>query len=87
MLNLMKQRIEMIENYKKYLKKIHNDTQSVLECSNVDVFGSLIRDELVVASDIDILIITEVPQNQYITRRNHSKDRRRSWSTFISFVP
>ena len=53
----------MIENFKKYLKDINESINSVLKDSNVYLFGSVIEGNLVTASDIDILIIAEVPKS------------------------
>lgn len=63
MLEMMIQRKEMIENYKKYLKNINEGIKSVLKDSKVYLFGSVIDKNLVAASDIDILIIAEVPKS------------------------
>ncbi len=53
----------MIENFKKYLKTINESIKTVLKDSKVYLFGSAIEGNLVAASDIDILIISDVPKN------------------------
>jgi len=63
MLEMMIKRKEMIENFKKYLKNINESIKAVLKDSEVFLFGSAIEGNLVAASDIDILIIAEVPKN------------------------
>lgn len=57
---------KMIENRKKYLKLIQKSIKSILEDSEVYIFGSLIENKLVVASDIDILIIADIPKDHLI---------------------
>jgi len=63
MLEMMIKRKEMIENFKKYLKNINESIKAVLKDFEVFLFGSVIEGNLVAASDIDILIIAEVPKN------------------------
>jgi len=63
MLEIMLKRKEMIENYKKYLKKINKSIKSILNNSVVYLFGSVIEEKIVAASDIDILIIADIPKN------------------------
>lgn len=53
---------EMIKNHKKYLKIIYKNIMLVLKESQVYLFGSIIEGNLVTASDIDILIIADVPK-------------------------
>jgi len=53
---------EMIKNHKEYLKKINKNIKLVLKESQIYLFGSIIEGNLVAASDIDILIIAEVPK-------------------------
>jgi len=62
MLDLMIKRKEMIKNHKEYLKKINKNIKLVLKESQIYLFGSIIEGNLVAASDIDILIIAEVPK-------------------------
>ena len=47
----------MIKNHKEYLKIIYKNIKLVLNESQIYLFGSIIEGNLVVASDIDILII------------------------------
>ena len=63
MLEMMINRREMIDNFKKYLRKINESTQAVFKYPKVFLFGSAIEGNLVVGSDIDILIIADVPKN------------------------
>ena len=53
----------MIENFKKYLKDINEGIKKNLEDAEVFIFGSTLEGKVVVASDIDILIIADVPKN------------------------
>ncbi len=62
MLDLMIKWKKMIKNHKEYLKKINKNIKLVLKESRVYLFGSIIEGNLVTASDIDILIIAEVPK-------------------------
>jgi len=62
MLDLMIKRKEMIKNHKEYLKIINKNIKLVLQESQIYLFGSIIEGNLVAASDIDILIIAEVPK-------------------------
>ncbi|TET00632.1 MAG: nucleotidyltransferase domain-containing protein [Promethearchaeota archaeon] len=52
----------MIKNHRKYLKTINKNIKLVLKESHIYLFGSIIEGNLVAASDIDILIIAEVPK-------------------------
>ena len=62
MLDLMIKAKEMIKNHKEYLKIINKNIHLVLKESQIYLFGSIIEGNLVAASDIDILIIAEVPK-------------------------
>lgn len=62
MLEMMKTTNEMIKNFKKYLKKIDDSIKTVLSDSKVYLFGSVIEGNLVAGSDIDVLIISNVPK-------------------------
>ena len=62
MLDLMIKTKEMIKNHKEYLKRINKNIKHVLNESHVYLFGSILEGNLVAASDIDILIIAEVPK-------------------------
>lgn len=63
MLEMMIKMKEMLKNYKMYLKKINASIKTVLIDSKVYLFGSIIEGNLVGASDIDILIVANVPKN------------------------
>ena len=62
MLDRMIKTKEMIKNHKEYLKIINKNIKLVLNESQIYLFGSIIEGNLVAASDIDILIIAEVPK-------------------------
>ncbi|MBA7531549.1 hypothetical protein ES705_23762 [subsurface metagenome] len=66
MLETMKNHREMLKNFKKYLKRINNSTKEILRDSKVYIFGSVIEGEHVGGSDIDILIIANVPKKHLI---------------------
>ena len=53
----------MIKNYKKHLKKIEISTLTILNNSQIFLFGSVIKGNLVAGSDIDILIVANIPKN------------------------
>ena len=62
MLERMIKAKEMIKNYKEYLKIINKNIKLVLKDAQVYLFGSILEGNLVAASDIDILIIADVPK-------------------------
>ena len=53
---------EMIRNHKEYLKRIDKNIKLVLKEAQIFLFGSIIEGNLVAASDIDILIIADIPK-------------------------
>ncbi len=59
---MMKNTNNMIKNYKKHLKKIESSTKTILNNSQIFLFGSVIEGNLVAGSDIDILIIANIPK-------------------------
>jgi len=63
MLDLMIKTKEMIKNHKEYLKIIYKNIKLVLKESQIYLFGSILEGNLVAASDIDILIIADIPKN------------------------
>ena len=63
MLDLMIKTKEMIKNHKEYLKRINKSIKLVLKESQIYLFGSVIEGNLVAASDIDILIIADIPKS------------------------
>lgn len=63
MLEMMMIRKQMIEHFKDYLKKILKACNFELKNSEIYLFGSALKGNQVAASDIDILIIAEVPKN------------------------
>ncbi len=66
MLETMKIRREMLKNYRVYLERIYNSTKEILIDSEVFIFGSIIEEKQVGGSDIDILIIANVPKKHLI---------------------
>ena len=62
MLDLMNKTKEIIRNHRNYLKIIYTNIKLVLKESEIYLFGSIIEGNLVAASDIDILIIADVPK-------------------------
>lgn len=52
----------MLTNHKKYLKTIYKSIKKNLPNSRVYLFGSVLGGKLVGGSDIDILILAEVPE-------------------------
>ena len=62
LLEIMIKTNNMIKNYKKYLKKIESSIKTFLKDSQVFLFGSIIEGNLVAGSDIDILIIANIPK-------------------------
>jgi len=63
MLDLMIKTKEMIKNHRKYLKIINKNIKLVLRESQIYLFGSILEGNLVAASDIDILIIADIPKS------------------------
>ena len=63
MLNLMIKTKEMIKNHREYLKRISKNIKLVLRESQTYLFGSVIEGNLVATSDIDILIIADIPKS------------------------
>ena len=59
----MRQTNKFIKNHKKYLKKIESSIKVILKDSQTYLFGSIIEGNLVAGSDIDILVIANVPKN------------------------
>jgi len=62
MIEMMKKTNNMIKNYKKYLKKIESSIHIILNNSQIFLFGSVIKGNLVAGSDIDILMIANIPK-------------------------
>jgi len=63
-LEVIKKRNEMIKNNKKYLKIINNSIKKILPEARTFLFGSILENKLVAGSDIDILILADVPKSQ-----------------------
>ena len=62
MLDVMIRTNDMIKNNKKYLKKIESSIETILNDTQIYLFGSILKGDLVAGSDIDILIIADVPK-------------------------
>ncbi len=62
-MKMMISRKEMHENREKYLTNIYNSVKILLKDSEVYLFGSILEGKSVVASDIDILVISEVERS------------------------
>ena len=63
MLGIMIKTKEMIKNYKQYLRVINKNIKLVIEDSQIYLFGSILEGNLVAASDINILIIADIPKS------------------------
>jgi len=57
---------EIIKNYKKFLKKIEDSIKTILRDSQIFLFGSILEENLVAGSDIDILIVADVPKKHLL---------------------
>jgi len=57
---------EIIKNYKNYLKKIEGSIKTILRDSQIFLFGSILEENLVAESDIDILIVADVPKKHLL---------------------
>jgi len=56
---LYRERLEILKNWKEYVKRITGATEKLFKDYEVYVFGSAIKGRLTAASDIDVLVITE----------------------------
>ena len=56
----------MIKNHKEYLKNINKNIKLVLKEAQIYLFGSILEGNLVAASDIDILVIADIPKKHLI---------------------
>jgi len=57
---------KMILKYEKYVKDIAISAKMILKDADIYLFGSVINNNTVAGSDIDILIISGVPKNHII---------------------
>lgn len=62
-LEIGKKRSKILLNYKMYLDKIVPIIEANLKDANIYLFGSVLEDNIVASSDIDIIIEGEVPKN------------------------
>ncbi|MHA1782201.1 MAG: nucleotidyltransferase domain-containing protein [Promethearchaeota archaeon] len=60
---MMKNRMEMMKHRNEYLKKIEEARVKLLPQSKSYIFGSILEGKLVGGSDIDILIVADVPNS------------------------
>lgn len=60
---MMMSRKEMHDNHKKYLNRIYTATQETIERFDIYLFGSLLEGKTVTASDIDILIVSDIERS------------------------
>jgi hypothetical protein len=66
MLEFSKKRNEILINFREYLKKIKKNIEHSLKDTQVYLFGSALDKKLVGGSDIDILIVADVPKNHML---------------------
>ncbi|MGQ4875023.1 MAG: nucleotidyltransferase domain-containing protein [Promethearchaeia archaeon] len=59
-------RVKILRNYKEYLSLIVKAAQKYLDNPEVYLFGSVLKGEIVAASDIDVLIVSSVPQKHML---------------------
>ncbi len=62
-LEIGKQRSKILFNYEKYLQKILAAIKDTLKKPSVYLVGSVLEDNLVALSDIDIIVECEIPKN------------------------
>lgn len=62
-LEIGKKRSKILLNYKRYLEKIIPIIEADLKDANIYLFGSVLEDNIVASSDVDIIIECEVPKN------------------------
>ncbi len=65
-IELAKKRNKIIINYEDYLVKINNAIKNLVGDVKVFLFGSVLRDEQVALSDIDLLIVGDIPRKHLI---------------------
>ncbi len=54
----------MIKNFRNYLPKIISSIQNLLDNAVIYLFGSALEEKTVASSDIDILIVANIPKQQ-----------------------
>ncbi len=62
-LEIGKNRSKILLNYKKYLERIVPIIEANLKDANIYLFGSVLENNIVASSDIDIIIECDVPKN------------------------
>lgn len=62
-LEIGKNRSKILLNYEKYLERIVPIIEANLKNANIYLFGSILEDNIVASSDIDIIIECDVPIN------------------------
>ena len=66
MLEFSKKRNELLFNFRNFLSIIKKSVESVLNQNQIYLFGSALEGKLVARSDIDILIVADVPRDHMI---------------------
>ena len=62
-LKIGKKRSKILFNYKSYLEKIVRIIEANLKDANIYLFGSVLENNLIASSDIDMIIECEIPKN------------------------
>jgi len=65
-LEIQKKRNKILKNFKKYLTIIRKKTQEILNNPKIFLFGSVLQNKIVATSDIDILIVANVPKKHLL---------------------
>ncbi|HEY0089995.1 MAG TPA: nucleotidyltransferase domain-containing protein [Candidatus Lokiarchaeia archaeon] len=58
-----KERYGILKNFRKYLKNIKSNAIKELKDAQIYLFGSALEDKLVAGSDIDVLIVGDIPRS------------------------
>ncbi|MEM1525313.1 MAG: nucleotidyltransferase domain-containing protein [Nitrososphaerales archaeon] len=66
--DILFKRVEMIKNWKEYVINIYFAVKKILPNASVYIFGSVVKNEIVGGSDIDILIISKSIQKENLER-------------------
>ncbi|TFG23634.1 MAG: nucleotidyltransferase domain-containing protein [Promethearchaeota archaeon] len=65
-LEIKKKRANILRNFQDYLNIIVKKSHEVLNNPKIYLFGSALQNKLVASSDIDILIVAEVPKKHLL---------------------
>ena len=83
---LCEEKIKYFENYLEYSKKIKEKAQELLgDYVRVLVFGSVVRGDWWIGSDIDILIISDKLSSNWIENREIRTEIKKSIGSFHPF--